>query len=66
MTRNRPINLDGRRCECGALAENGSPACRKCRSRARWLRRKHWRHDDALMTTAKYQGSETLRGGDEL
>ena len=34
MTRNRPINLDGRRCECGALTENGSPTCRKCRNRA--------------------------------
>jgi hypothetical protein len=46
MTRNRPINLE-ERCECGALAENGSPACRKCRSRARWLRRKQRQHDDA-------------------
>jgi hypothetical protein len=40
MTRNRPINLHGQRCECGAQTENGSPICRKCRSRARWLRRK--------------------------
>ena len=66
MTRNRPINLDGRRCECGALAENGSPTCRKCRSRARWLRRKQLAARRCLVTTAKYQGSETLRGGDEL
>jgi hypothetical protein len=35
MTRNRPINLDGQRCECGAQTENGSPVCRKCRNRAR-------------------------------
>ena len=47
MTRNRPINLGGRRCECGALTDNGSPVCRKCRNRARWLRRKNWRHHDA-------------------
>jgi hypothetical protein len=47
MTRIRPVNLDGRRCECGALAENGAPICRKCRNRARWLRRKNWRHRDA-------------------
>jgi hypothetical protein len=46
MTRNRPINLDGHRCECGAQTESGSPVCRKCRSRARWLRRKNWRHRD--------------------
>jgi hypothetical protein len=38
--RNLPVNLDSRRCECGALTENGSPVCRKCRSRVRWLRRK--------------------------
>jgi hypothetical protein len=46
MTRIRPINLAGRRCECGALAEDGSPVCRKCRNRARWLRRKNGRHRD--------------------
>jgi len=46
MTRNSPINLDGLRCECGAQAENGLPICRKCRNRARWLRRKNWRHRD--------------------
>jgi hypothetical protein len=38
--RNLPVNLDGRRCECGALTENRSAVCRKCRNRARWLRRK--------------------------
>lgn len=38
--RNLPVNLDGRRCECGALAEKRAPVCRKCRSRARRLRRK--------------------------
>jgi hypothetical protein len=48
MTRNRPINLNGHRCECGALTEKGSPVCRKCRNRMRWLRRKSWRYDDAL------------------
>jgi hypothetical protein len=48
ITRNRPINLNGRRCECGALTENGSLVCRKCRNRMRWLRRKTWRHDGAL------------------
>jgi hypothetical protein len=56
MTRNRPINLDGRRCECGALTENGSPTCRKCRSRARWLRRKNWRHQDAFCDRSKVPG----------
>lgn len=38
--RNRPIGLGGHHCECGALADNGSAFCRKCRNRARWLRRK--------------------------
>lgn len=38
--RNRPISLGGRHCECGALAENGSPLCLKCRYRARWYRRR--------------------------
>jgi hypothetical protein len=61
MTRNRPINLDGRRCECGALTENGSPVCRKCRSRARWLRRKNWRHHDHLVTSAKYRIPKTTQ-----
>jgi hypothetical protein len=42
--RNRPLGLGGQRCECGALTENRSPLCRKCRNRARWLRRKAQRH----------------------
>lgn len=49
--RNRPVNPDGRRCECGALTENGSPVCRKCRSRTRWQRRKgHKRMHNHLTT----------------
>jgi len=44
--RNRPLNLNGRRCECGALADGRSSACRKCRNRARWARRKIARHDE--------------------
>lgn len=35
-----PISLRGRYCECGALAENGSRLCIKCRYRARWYRRR--------------------------
>lgn len=31
------------RCECGALARNGSGACEKCAARHRWMRRKAWR-----------------------
>lgn len=38
--RTRPINLSGRRCECGALAADDAPTCRKCRNRARWIRRR--------------------------
>jgi hypothetical protein len=30
----------GRQCPCGALARDGTDACRKCASRARWSRRK--------------------------
>jgi hypothetical protein len=49
--RNLPVNLDGRRCECGALADD-SRLCRKCRSRARWLRRRIWhRHGRPLKDT---------------
>jgi len=33
----------GRDCACGALAESGSAACRKCRARARWARRRSHR-----------------------
>ena len=44
-----PANVDGRRCECGALAESDSRLCRKCRSRTRWLRRRTWhRHGRPL------------------
>jgi hypothetical protein len=43
MTRILPTSPDGRRCECGALSENGSWLCGKCRRRVRWLRRKAWR-----------------------
>jgi hypothetical protein len=47
--RNFPINLDGQRCECGAIADEGKSTCRKCRNRARWLRRKaRHGHEDAL------------------
>ena len=41
--RTRPIGLGGRLCECGALAEDGSATCGKCRNRARWQRRRSWR-----------------------
>ncbi len=61
MTRNRPINLDGRRCECGALTENGSPHAVSAAAGLRWLRRKQLAARGCLMTTAKYQGSETLK-----
>jgi hypothetical protein len=40
VVRQYPINLDGRRCECGAIADDRKPTCRKCNNRARWLRRK--------------------------
>jgi hypothetical protein len=45
--RTRKINLTGRRCPCGAAAEEGSPICRKCRHRKRWLRRKGQRCGNA-------------------
>jgi hypothetical protein len=38
--RQRPIGIGGRRCHCGALAEQDNPTCRKCRARHRWARRK--------------------------
>ena len=41
----RLINLTGRRCACGAVAEPGAGICQKCRRRAQWLRRKR-RHPD--------------------
>jgi hypothetical protein len=44
--RNRPIGLGGRSCECGALAEDGSAKCSKCRNRARWQRRRTWSRGD--------------------
>jgi hypothetical protein len=47
MTSNRPIYPEGRRCECGALTEGHARACHKCRSRARWLRRKARRDETA-------------------
>ena len=31
---------NGRKCDCGAQATDGSGACDKCRFTARWLRRK--------------------------
>lgn len=37
------VSPDDRYCECGALTENGSQLCLKCRNRYRWLRRKAWR-----------------------
>ena len=42
--RTRPIGFGGRYCECGAPTEVGAPMCRKCRNRARWLRRKSRKH----------------------
>lgn len=38
--RKLPHSLFGRSCPCGALVEQGSKQCTKCRSRARWFRRK--------------------------
>jgi hypothetical protein len=38
--RTLPLRLSGRKCPCGALVEHGNKRCRKCRSRARWRRRK--------------------------
>jgi hypothetical protein len=38
--RRLPDGFSGRRCLCGALVELGNRSCRKCRSRARWKRRK--------------------------
>jgi hypothetical protein len=35
-----PDGFSGRRCLCGSLTEWGNRRCRKCRSRARWQRRK--------------------------
>jgi hypothetical protein len=32
--------LTGPQCTCGAQANNGENSCEKCRSRARWARRK--------------------------
>jgi hypothetical protein len=34
MMRNKPIRLSGRRCRCGAVADEGSRSCRKCLRRA--------------------------------
>jgi hypothetical protein len=52
-TRNLPVNLDGDRCECGALTENGSRLCQKCKNRMRWLRRRTWhRHGRPLKDLA--------------
>ena len=49
--RNRLVRLNGRRCECGALAEDSAATCRKCRNRARWLRRKKRRLPRPVMRT---------------
>jgi ribosomal protein L40E len=35
------------RCSCGALVDSKARQCRKCRNRARWLRRKNWQHRDS-------------------
>jgi hypothetical protein len=49
MTHNRPTSINGHQCPCGALAEHGSPVCRKCQSRERWLRRKLRRDETAYL-----------------
>jgi hypothetical protein len=36
----RTLGLTGQRCPCGAAAETRRSFCRKCRARARWMRRK--------------------------
>ena len=35
-----PVVFSADRCSCGALLDNNASRCRKCRNRARWLRRK--------------------------
>lgn len=35
-----PRSITGNSCACGAQIEIGNRKCRKCRARARWLRRK--------------------------
>ncbi len=42
--RQRPIGCrSDQMCACGAMARDGSDACEKCISRARWSRRKQQR-----------------------
>lgn len=35
----RPLLTGPRPCPCGAATESGCRLCRKCRGRARWMRR---------------------------
>jgi hypothetical protein len=41
--RNFKTETGRRYCRCGALTEATKTLCNKCRSRARWYRRKAWR-----------------------
>ena len=59
--------LPGDTCACGALAEDGRTACRKCAARERWARR-HGRHRPAgrsgLATRGRHASSRPARDGD--
>ena len=48
------------RCPCGALLENGTKRCRKCRARARWYRHKACRRRSL---NARRRGAGTVPGG---
>jgi hypothetical protein len=41
--RNLAIDPDHHYCRCGALCEQTTTQCRKCRDRLGWYRRKAWR-----------------------
>jgi hypothetical protein len=61
---NHLLGLGGRHCECGALAEDGSARCRKCRSRSRWLRRRA-AAPRRRVSTHKYRNPKDAEGGEE-
>jgi hypothetical protein len=47
MSMRMPRLITGHRCPCGARVDPGNRKCRKCRARARWLRRgRGYRHPD--------------------
>ena len=62
----RPIQIvfSDDRCSCGALLESNARRCRKCRNRARWLRRKS---SAATLPRSRTQipGFQAHKGGDE-